>query len=179
MKKDVSEEFVQLSGRIERIKCERVYYQDIVYKVCGMLDDLDGRHISRGDGIVCGCVSEPSTELQDSLKQFISQFSKMKSRISDLEGEIKGLKHKAETLSRERDVARLETKQLKSEIAEELEKMVCTEGEDAGVFFLSPESESKYDPKLNCHVYQHEHFSELGDALIGLWKLVNDERKGK
>ena len=64
---------------------------------------------------------------------------------------------------------------LKSHVKSELEWIVCTEGEDAGVFFLSPESESKYDPNLNCHVYQHEHFSELGDALIGLWKLVSPE----
>jgi len=68
-----------------------------------------------------------------------------------------------------------ELEKMKSDVAALLEKMVCTEGIDAGVIFMDSQGVTKYDPKLNCHVYQHEHFSELGDALIGLWKIVSPD----
>lgn len=55
-------------------KAARVYYQNIVYDVCGILDDLDGRRVSYGEGIVCGTVSSPSTEVQDRLKRLVEEF---------------------------------------------------------------------------------------------------------
>lgn len=84
-----------------------------------------------------------------------------------------------ERVKAEKDEAKLETRQIKSDVASALEEMVCTEGEDAGVFFLSPDSESNYDPKLGCHVYKHEHFSELGDALVELYKTMTYERSAE
>ena len=53
-----------------------------------------------------------------------------------------------------------------------LQNIVCVDGIDAGVIYLSHESPTHYDEKLKCHVYEHEHFSPLGDALVELWKLT-------
>jgi cytolysin (calcineurin-like family phosphatase) len=85
---------------------------------------------------------------------------------------------RADELSAELERVKAERDALKAslnEIRNDLERIVCTEGEDAGVFFLSPESPSNYDPELNCHVYVHEHFSELGGALVNLYKTVVSE----
>jgi hypothetical protein len=94
-------------------------------------------------------------------------------------GELNQAKSERQTALTELGKALAELRSLKSEldflkshIKSELERIVCTEGEDAGVFFLSPESPSNYDPELNCHVYVHEHFSELGGALVNLYKTV-------
>lgn len=54
-------------------KKRRIYYQDIVYSVCGMLDEANGNHISRGTGVVCGTVDEPSTEVQEQMRQLIER----------------------------------------------------------------------------------------------------------
>ena len=52
-------------------KQRRIYYQDIVYNVCSQLDAALRLHITRGNGIVCGTVEEPSTEVQDMLTQIL------------------------------------------------------------------------------------------------------------
>jgi len=44
-------------------KARRVYYQDIVYYVCNVLDKIDGKHV--GHGLVCGTLKTPITEVQD------------------------------------------------------------------------------------------------------------------
>jgi hypothetical protein len=51
----------------------RIYYQDIVYDVCRHLDEIDGDKISKGFGIVCGSVGEPSTEVQRRMKQLAEE----------------------------------------------------------------------------------------------------------
>lgn len=59
-----------------------------------------------------------------------------------------------------------------------LEKIVCTEGEDAGVIWLSDHSPTHAHTLANgrtIRVYDHEYFSPLGDALVGLWKVLNGE----
>ncbi len=48
-------------------KQQRVYYQNIVYEVCNLLDAA-GTGDSR---LVCGTVNEASTEVQDALKALI------------------------------------------------------------------------------------------------------------
>lgn len=58
---------------LEKEKQRRIYYQNIVFNVCGQLDDAMGNHISRGTGIVCGTVDRPTTEVQDSLKKVIKK----------------------------------------------------------------------------------------------------------
>lgn len=50
-------------------KQRRIYYQDIVYQVCSVLDGLEGRNLIKGDLIICGTVEQPSTEVQDVAKK--------------------------------------------------------------------------------------------------------------
>lgn len=64
-----------------------------------------------------------------------------------------------------------------AEIRHRLQSIVCTDGVDAGVVLLSQESKSRYDPVLECQVYENEYFSPLGDALIGLYELTDTEEK--
>lgn len=58
-------------------------------------------------------------------------------------------------------------------IRAKLESIVCTDEVDAGVVLLSHEGPTHYDPELKGHVYVHQYFSPLGDALIELWHLTD------
>lgn len=69
------------------------------------------------------------------------------------------------TTNREKAQRLLKAKQL-------LEKIVCTEGEDEGLILVSNEAPTTYSERLGCFVYDHLHFSELGDALIELYGIV-------
>lgn len=60
-------------------------------------------------------------------------------------------------------------------IRAKLEEIVCTIDPDKGVVLLSqdgPCHEEIWDGKP-VQVYNHEHFSPLGDALIELWKMTD------
>lgn len=57
-------------------------------------------------------------------------------------------------------------------IRQKLEAIVCTEGVDKGVVLLSYEGPQHWDEALQCRVYDHEHFSPLGDALIELYEMT-------
>ena len=57
-------------------KERRIYYQDIVYAVCIALDTLDGNHISKGTGIVCGTADEPSNAVQERMALLIESLGK-------------------------------------------------------------------------------------------------------
>jgi hypothetical protein len=66
-------EIQALKDEVERLKREkdaRVYYQNIVYAVCIVLDQI--KHKKPGDGIVCGTLESPSTEVQDGMKDLQS-----------------------------------------------------------------------------------------------------------
>jgi hypothetical protein len=58
-------------------KARRIYYQDIVYKVCNLLD----KHfkLKPGQGIVCGTVENPSTKVQDKISDIINGLSQTQS----------------------------------------------------------------------------------------------------
>lgn len=49
-----------------------------------------------------------------------------------------------------------------------LARIVCTTPPDDGVVLLSNEGPCHYDAEQKCQVYDHEHFSPLGDALMEL-----------
>lgn len=49
-----------------------------------------------------------------------------------------------------------------------LAKIVCTTPPDDGVVLLSNDGPCHYDAEQKCQVYDHEHFSPLGDALMEL-----------
>jgi len=53
-----------------------------------------------------------------------------------------------------------------------LDQIVVAEGCDSGVILKSWESPTMYDPEIKGQVYKHEHFSELGDALVALHGLI-------
>jgi hypothetical protein len=59
-----------------------------------------------------------------------------------------------------------------------LEEIVCTVPPDDGVILLSGDSPSEWDESIGCHVYKHEHFSPLGDALISLHQHLSQLTKG-
>jgi hypothetical protein len=59
-----------------------------------------------------------------------------------------------------------------SAIREAIDKIVVTEGQDAGVILLSDDSPTHFDPEAKCQVYEHENFSPLGDALVALARLA-------
>lgn len=55
-----------------------------------------------------------------------------------------------------------------------IREIVCTEGEDTGMIMLSNDSPTRYDAERKCHIYIHENFSPLGDAMISLWRMTQD-----
>lgn len=57
-------------------------------------------------------------------------------------------------------------------VLEKLSEIVCTTPPDDGVVLLSNDSPTHYDPVRKVQVYDHEHFSPLGDALIELHDLI-------
>lgn len=60
-------------------------------------------------------------------------------------------------------------------IRTKLESVVCTEDPDRGVVLLSQDGPTHTEIVAGkpLQVYNHEHFSPLGDALIELWKLTD------
>lgn len=68
-----------------------------------------------------------------------------------------------------------EADELRQKIAEmrlKIEKIVCTDEIDRGVILLSSESATHYDKESKCLVYDDEYFSELGRAMVELWKMT-------
>lgn len=59
-------------------KDRRIYYQNIVYAVCGCLDEINDNHFNRGTGIVCGNVNEPTREVQDQMHILESRITKVR-----------------------------------------------------------------------------------------------------
>lgn len=59
-------------------------------------------------------------------------------------------------------------------IRDALDKIVVSEGQDAGVILLSSESPTHYDKAAGCSVYEHEFFSPLGDALVSVARLASE-----
>ena len=60
-----------------------------------------------------------------------------------------------------------------AEVRSAMELIVEAEGQDSGVILLSDASPTHYDAELKCHVYDHEHFSQLGDALVAVSRLAS------
>lgn len=54
-----------------------------------------------------------------------------------------------------------------------IEKIVCVEGDDEGVILVDPESHTEYDPVRHAIVYKNQYFSQLGESLVKLWRMVS------
>ena len=61
-------------------KDRRIYYQDIVYKVCNLLDKHYGRKL--GTGLVCGTIDEPSSEVQNELASLLNEYEPLKAAFT-------------------------------------------------------------------------------------------------
>jgi hypothetical protein len=68
-----------------------------------------------------------------------------------------------------------EARQAIAAIRAKLEKIVVTEGEDAGVVLLSQDAPKQWDVELHASVYDLEYFTPLGEALMAAWKMTNPE----
>ena len=74
----------QQAAEIERLKREkaaRVYYQDIVYAVCNLID----RYRDGAGVVVCGTVESPCDDVQRSLAALLEGASQTRRQLSDLE----------------------------------------------------------------------------------------------
>lgn len=65
----------------------------------------------------------------------------------------------------------VEASRVLSEARQQLEEIVCVKAPDDGVILLSHESPCHHEP-LKGSVYDHAHFSPLGDALIALHETL-------
>lgn len=70
----------------------------------------------------------------------------------------------------EQEIAEL--RQILLDVRKDLEAIVIPDGIDAGVILLSQDSPTDWHEAQQCHVYQYEYFSPLGDALVALWKKI-------
>lgn len=60
------------------------------------------------------------------------------------------------------------------DLRRDLEQIIITEGIDKGVILKSWESPTEWDATQQAHIYKHENFSELGDALIALYEKMKE-----
>lgn len=50
-------------------KNRRIYYQDIVYKVCNILDQIYRQRVQDWTPVVCGTYETPTTQVQDLMRR--------------------------------------------------------------------------------------------------------------
>lgn len=91
--------------------------------------------------------------------------------IKQIEAELAMNKRSRSALEiAEQEIAEL--RQILLDVRKDLEAIVIPDGIDAGVILLSGDSPAPWDEQRQCHVYQYEYFSPLGDALVTLWKKI-------
>ena len=63
-----------------------------------------------------------------------------------------------------------------SDVRKAIERIVCTEGEDAGVVLLSQDGVTHREviDGKTVHVYDLKYFSPLGEVLMGMYRLVEN-----
>lgn len=90
--------------------------------------------------------------------------------------------------SRAKEAVQAEMAELRKRLATirvKLQDIVCTEPPDEGVVLLSDDSTTHKEKMLvsgvefDVEVYDHEHFSPLGDALIELYELTDVSDSGR
>lgn len=65
---------LEMERVLSREKAARVYYQDIVYHVCNVLDRIMGNKATQGTGIVCGTVETPTRQVQEAMDELAMLF---------------------------------------------------------------------------------------------------------
>lgn len=71
-------------------KDRRIYYQHIVYAVCDVLDQIDGK--PAGTGICCGTADQPSMAVEKRMLALAGEITKLRSAANG----VAGRKHDAE-----------------------------------------------------------------------------------
>lgn len=66
-------------------KERRMYYQKIVYYICSILDDINGN--KPGNGIVCGTVEHPSTDVQERIEKLAKEIKRQRKPAFEYAGE--------------------------------------------------------------------------------------------
>ena len=59
-------------------KQRRIYYQDIVFWVCNILDCIDGKPPGIGAGIVCGSPESPSNQVLDRMRALLQEVKQLR-----------------------------------------------------------------------------------------------------
>ena len=84
---ELQAEVATLSEKLDREKAARIYYQDIVYAVCNVLDEILGRNGPDG-GIVCGTLDQPTHEVQDAVRHLQSKLDMRNEHVMILEQQV-------------------------------------------------------------------------------------------
>lgn len=92
-------------------------------------------------------------------------FAEMRAGREQLEADLAALRAENE---------RLRSRQAAAEAV--LHEIVCTEPPDDGVVLLSNDSPCDWDAEHKIYVYDHDHFSPLGDALMKLYRVLSGEK---
>jgi len=76
----VADEIIDLERQLAAEKKRRMHYQHIVYNVCNMLDQIDGRR--PGNGIVCGTAEEPCSDVETRIQQLTTELDSLRQQLS-------------------------------------------------------------------------------------------------
>lgn len=74
----LTRELEEARAKLGREKSARVYYQDIVYAVCNVLDKVTGERV------VCGTVETPTTQVADAMTKMLAQFRELTATATKL-----------------------------------------------------------------------------------------------
>lgn len=76
----VADEIIDLERQLAAEKKRRMHYQHIVYNVCNMLDQIDGRH--SGNVIVCGTAEEPCSDVETRIQQLTAERDSLRQQLA-------------------------------------------------------------------------------------------------
>lgn len=82
-------------------KKRRMHYQHIVYNVCNMLDQIDGRH--PGNGIVCGTAEEPHSDIETRIQQLTAERDSLRKQLAAANANVSDLRGKLDYMTAYRD----------------------------------------------------------------------------
>lgn len=74
------ESAAEMRQQLAAEKKRSMYYQHIVYNVCNMLDQIDGRR--PGNGIVCGTAEEPCSDVETRIQQLTTELDSLRQQLS-------------------------------------------------------------------------------------------------
>ena len=115
-----------------------------------------------------GDMSEPK-RMSDERMRRLRMWSDCGMRLGGEVGEL--MSHIAALEAAELAAAKAECERFRNCVSDALrllEQAVIIEGDDAGVLLQSCKSTTHYDRATQCHVYDNEYFSSMGEWLVGV-----------